>query len=115
MLLGSRPICTRIFAILRLSAAVSRMRFNIVEKSALLDAIGPPPRVIAALVDMPQQARALNDDDRISSIKTDAVALHNPVMCRVCDADQHCGKYSRFLARRGAIFPVLARCRCPRP
>jgi len=26
-----------------LSAAVSRMRFNIVEKSALLDAIGPSP------------------------------------------------------------------------
>src|SRR3954471_18071071 len=114
MLLGSRPICTRIFAILRLSAAVSRMRFNIVEKSALLDAIGPP-RVIAALVDMPQQARALNDGDHISSIKTDAVALHNRVMCRVGDADQHCGKYSRFLARCGAIFPVLARCRCPRP
>jgi len=29
---------------------------------------------------MPQQARALNDDDRISSLKTDAAALHDYVM-----------------------------------
>jgi hypothetical protein len=29
---------------------------------------------------MPQQARALNDDDRISSPKTDAAALHDYVM-----------------------------------
>jgi hypothetical protein len=57
---------------------------------------------------MPQLARALNDGDHISSIKTDAVALHNRVMCRVGDADQHCGKYSRFLARCGAIFPAIA-------
>jgi hypothetical protein len=29
---------------------------------------------------MPQQARALNDDHRISSLKTDAAALHDYVM-----------------------------------
>jgi hypothetical protein len=29
---------------------------------------------------MPQQARALNDDVRISSLKTDAAALHDYVM-----------------------------------
>ena len=39
MLFGSRPISTRIFAILRLSAAVSRMRSSIVERSARLDSI----------------------------------------------------------------------------
>jgi len=53
---------------------------------------------------MPQQARALNDDDRISSPKTDAVALHDLVICRVGHAGQHCEKQSRFQSSRGAIF-----------
>jgi len=45
-----------------------------------------------------------NDDDHISSLKTDAAALHNLVICCVGDAGQHCEKQSRFRSRRGAIF-----------
>src|SRR5215469_11072969 len=40
MLLGSRPSWVKIFATVKLSAAVSRMRFNIVERSALMGVIG---------------------------------------------------------------------------
>jgi hypothetical protein len=49
-------------------------------------------------------ARARNGDDHISSPKTDAVALHDLVICRVGHAGQHCEKQSRFQSSRGAIF-----------
>ena len=42
MLSGSRPSCTRIFAILRLSAALSMIRSRIVDGSALLKFIAAP-------------------------------------------------------------------------
>src|ERR1700731_1935995 len=42
MLLGSRPSWIRIFATLRLFAAVSRMRSSVVDRSALLTFIGFP-------------------------------------------------------------------------
>src|ERR1700722_15162815 len=42
MLLGSRPICIRTFATLKLFAAVSRMRSSVEDRSALLIFIGFP-------------------------------------------------------------------------
>ena len=42
MLLGSRPSWIRIFATLRLFAAVSRMRSSVVDRSAWLTFIGSP-------------------------------------------------------------------------
>ncbi|HVQ71699.1 MAG TPA: hypothetical protein VMT08_29780 [Bradyrhizobium sp.] len=62
------------------------------------------PVVVAVLVETSQQGAALNDDCHINSLKTIAVVSHNFVMCRVADADQHCEKYPRLPARRGAIF-----------
>src|SRR5215469_195303 len=71
MLLGSSPIRTRTFAILRLSAAVSRMRFSIVERSALMGSIGSsltrrsvPPECIPDI------------DDRGAILKALFVAAH---------------------------------------